>query len=149
MGCIRKNHPRHSHFPAQALMEAALVLPILLLLILAAVEFGRLYYTKIVLTNAAREGASYYATNAVCKTSCTYSACSSGLKAVAVESGASSGVTVVTIEISLPSSCATSGSSGSVTVRKSVPLIFGGFLNAIGLVDSPFLLSSTVTMVVQ
>jgi Flp pilus assembly protein TadG len=149
MGSTLKNHPRHSPFPAQALMEGALILPILLVLILGAVDFGRLYYTKIVLTDAAREGVNYYATNQVCKTSCTYSDCSAGLKAVAIEAGASSGVTVVASEISLPSVCATSGSSSSVTVTKSVTLMFASFLNAIGLVKIPTSLSSTVTMVVQ
>jgi Flp pilus assembly protein TadG len=132
-------------------MEGALILPILLVLILGALDFGRLYYTKIVLTNAAREGVNYYATSQVCKTSCTYSACSTGLKAVAVEAGASSGVAVVASEITLlPANiCATSGSSSSVTVTKSVTLMFGGFLNAVGLINSPLSLSSTVTMVVQ
>jgi Flp pilus assembly protein TadG len=149
MRCTLKHLPRHSHSPAQALMEGALILPILLILILGAMDFGRLYYTKIVITNAAREGASYYATNQVCKTSCTYSACSAGLKAVAVEAGASSGVTVVASEITLPGVCAASGSSSSVTVTKSVTLMFAGFLQAVGLVNSPLSLSSTVTMVVQ
>jgi hypothetical protein len=121
----------------------------LLVLILAAVDFGRLYYTKIVLTNAAREGASYYATNQVCKTSCTYSDCSAGLKAVVVEAGASSGVAVVASEITLPLVCATSGTSSSVKVTKSVTLMFGNFLKIIGLVKIPPSLSSTVTMVVQ
>jgi Flp pilus assembly protein TadG len=144
-----KNHPRHSHSPAQALMEAALILPLLLILILGAVDFGRLYYTKIVLTNAAREGANYFATNQECKTSCTFSNCSAGLKAVVVEAGASSGVTVVASEITLPSVCATPGNSGSVTVTKSVTLMFGGFLNAFGLVKNPTSLSSTISMVVQ
>jgi len=149
MSFPHKNHPRHSHSPAQALMEGALILPLLLILILGAVDFGRLYYTKIVLTNAAREGANYYATNMVCKTSCTFSDCSAGLKAVAIEAGASSGVTVVASEITLPAVCATSGNSGSVTVTKSVTLMFGSFLKTIGLVKIPLSLSSTVTMVVQ
>ena len=44
-------------------MEMALMLPILLVLIIGALEFGRLFYTKIVLTNAAREGAYYITTH--------------------------------------------------------------------------------------
>jgi Flp pilus assembly protein TadG len=47
----------------QALIEFALVLPLLLVLIISAIEIGRLFFTKIVVTNAAREGAYYYATN--------------------------------------------------------------------------------------
>jgi Flp pilus assembly protein TadG len=149
MGCTHKNHPYHSRFPAQALIEAALILPILLLLILGAVDFGRLYYTKIVITNAAREGASYYATSIVCKTSCTYDDCKTGLRAVAVEAGTSSGVTVAANEVTLPLICAASGSSSSVTVTKSVTLMFAGFLKTFRLINSPLSLSSTVTMVVQ
>ena len=40
-----------------AAVEFALVLPILLLLIFGIVDFGRLYFTQITLTDAAREGA--------------------------------------------------------------------------------------------
>jgi Flp pilus assembly protein TadG len=41
----------------QAVLEFALVLPIFLLLILAATDFGRAYLRLHLLTNAAREGA--------------------------------------------------------------------------------------------
>jgi Flp pilus assembly protein TadG len=41
----------------QALVEAALVFPVLLLIMLAVVDFGRAYYTGVALMNAAREGA--------------------------------------------------------------------------------------------
>lgn len=40
-----------------ALVEFALVFPILLLLLMGIVEFGLLFYNKQVLTNASREGA--------------------------------------------------------------------------------------------
>ena len=46
--------PRES---GQALVEFALVLPILVLLLLGIVDFGRAWMTKQVVTNAAREGA--------------------------------------------------------------------------------------------
>lgn len=42
-------------------MEFALLLPIILLLVLGVVDFGRFFYTKMALTNAAREGANYLA----------------------------------------------------------------------------------------
>jgi Flp pilus assembly protein TadG len=47
----------HSRPRAQSLVELALILPILLLLIGAALDLGRLYYSQITVTNAAREGA--------------------------------------------------------------------------------------------
>lgn len=43
----------------QSLVEAAVILPILLLLVAAVVDFGRAFDTYIVLTNAAREGARF------------------------------------------------------------------------------------------
>lgn len=39
-----------------SIVEFAIVLPLLLLLIGGMVDFGRLFYTEVMLTNAAREG---------------------------------------------------------------------------------------------
>ena len=44
----------------QGLVEFALALPLVALLILGVLEFGRAFQTKIVLTNAAREGTHYF-----------------------------------------------------------------------------------------
>jgi PKD repeat protein len=41
----------------QSLVELALVLPVLLLLVLAAVDLGRIFFARIAVANAAREGA--------------------------------------------------------------------------------------------
>lgn len=46
----------------QALVEFAMMLPFMLLLICALVDFGRAYYTWLMVTNAAREGARVGAT---------------------------------------------------------------------------------------
>ena len=43
----------------QGMVEFALVLPILLLLVVGALDFGRAFYIKVGLENAAREGAYY------------------------------------------------------------------------------------------
>jgi Flp pilus assembly protein TadG len=40
-----------------ALLEFAIILPILLLLVFGIIEFGLLFYSKQVITNASREGA--------------------------------------------------------------------------------------------
>ena len=45
----------------QAMVEMALVLPILLLLVGGIIDFGWLFYNKLALNNAAREGARYAA----------------------------------------------------------------------------------------
>ena len=47
----------------QSLVETAVVLPILLLLLAAIIDFGRAFDAYIILTNAAREGARFGATN--------------------------------------------------------------------------------------
>lgn len=43
----------------QSMVEMALVLPILLILVGGIMDFGWLFYNKLALTNAAREGARY------------------------------------------------------------------------------------------
>jgi Flp pilus assembly protein TadG len=43
----------------QAFVEFALILPVLLLILLAAIDFGRVLFSWIEVTNAAREGAAY------------------------------------------------------------------------------------------
>jgi PKD repeat protein len=50
--------PRH-RTRGQALVEFALLLPVFLLLLVVAVDFGRLFFTYIQINNAAREGANY------------------------------------------------------------------------------------------
>ena len=46
-------------FKAQSLVEFGLVLPIMVLLIMGTIDLGRLFYVKIALSSAAREGAYY------------------------------------------------------------------------------------------
>lgn len=41
----------------QAMVELALVLPILLILLMGTVEFGRIFHSYLIITNASREGA--------------------------------------------------------------------------------------------
>ena len=47
----------------QAIVEFAILIPILLLLLVIAIDFGRAFFTFIQLNNAAREGAAYAAGN--------------------------------------------------------------------------------------
>ncbi len=48
----------------QALVEFALVVPVMLVLLLLAVDFGRLFFSYIAINNAAREATFYAATHA-------------------------------------------------------------------------------------
>jgi len=43
----------------QSLAELALTLPILLIILLGVVDFGRVFYDYVTITNASREGARY------------------------------------------------------------------------------------------
>ena len=55
--CMRGRILGHNERNAQAVVEFALVLPLFVLLVFGAVEFGRAYLRQHLLTNAAREGA--------------------------------------------------------------------------------------------
>lgn len=64
-GRARRARFHWSHLPpnhrvqGQALVELTLTLPFLLLLLLATVDVGRLFYVYVGVQNAAREGAAY------------------------------------------------------------------------------------------
>src|SRR3954470_5062787 len=47
----------------QALVELAIVTPVMLMLMLAALDLGRVFYAEITIQNAAREGALEASTN--------------------------------------------------------------------------------------
>ncbi len=52
----------------QSLVEFGLLLPILVLLVLGAIDFGRVYFAYVSVTNGARNGADYAASH--CSLSC-------------------------------------------------------------------------------
>jgi Flp pilus assembly protein TadG len=58
MMALRSSSPG-GNASGQSLVELALALPVLILLLLAAADFGRLFYTWIAVSNAARAGAQY------------------------------------------------------------------------------------------
>jgi len=53
----------HQRTRGQALVELAITLPVLILLVFGAIGLGKVVYSNIVITNAAREGAEYLANN--------------------------------------------------------------------------------------
>jgi Flp pilus assembly protein TadG len=103
----------------QALVEFALILPIFLLLGLAAIDLGRIFYSEITVTNAARAGAveaSYHPTSFS-----SGSACSDSNRIMCAATRESSGslVTVGTgdVAVACSPSCATGASpANNVTV---------------------------------
>ena len=62
---LRPRSTRHARRPSsprsrgQALVEFALIVPVMLLLLVIAIDFGRLFFSYIQISNAAREGAAY------------------------------------------------------------------------------------------
>ena len=58
-----QNRGHRSRSRGQAVVEFALIIPVFMLLLLIAVDFGRLFFTYIQLNNTAREGAAYAALN--------------------------------------------------------------------------------------
>ena len=143
-GCKTKyNQMKYGSPPAQALVEYALVLPLLLLLVLGVMDFGRMFYTKMILTNAAREGANYLAyfpedaDNGYVDTF-----------AAIYDEANSSNVEVINTDVTY-SGCCTRGLPVEVTITKIVDLIFDNILQSFGLLGGPVQLTSTVKMMVQ
>jgi len=70
--CDNASRAPHSGEAGQAIVELALVLPLVVMLIFGALDVGRLFNAQIVITEAAREGARVAAVEcALGTTSCT------------------------------------------------------------------------------
>ena len=100
-------------------MEFALVLPILIILILFIIEFGRLYNIQISLTGAARAGARSMAIHQPTDVGGAVA----NAKAATLLAAPSVPVTAAEVTIS-PTTCA-AGSTVTVTVKHTVDLISG------------------------
>lgn len=128
---------------AQAIIEFSLLLPILLLLVMGAIDLGRLFYVNIVLTNAAREGANYLSFH-------TFDQDDGYVQTLAVVQAEadSSGVQVDPTDVQY-FNCCTQGEKVGVQVSRPVNLVFDGFLQSLGLLDGPVILERIAYMVVQ
>ena len=139
-GKSKNNQQKSKALKGQSLVEFALVLPILLLLILGAMDLGRMFYIKVVLTNAAREGANHLA---------NFKRDDDAGALVAIKNEASSSnVEVVDSEVTI-SSLREPGEPVEVSITKEVDLIFDGILQSLGLIGGPAQLTSAIQMVVQ
>ena len=143
---------KRSYLQGQSLLEMALIIPILLVLIIGALEFGRLFYTKIVITNAAREGAYYLSTHSSDYNSGTGLAPNT---VIAAQTEASdSGVPDVTVSITPKNCCSQGQYSIVITAGTQVPniLILGFLGNGFSMNATDYALypiSSSVEMMVQ
>lgn len=113
----RATRGRHSR--GQALIELALILPVLFLLFLATVDLGRFFYSQITVTNAAREGAMNAAEDPTSYVPGTCDAATSKVVCAAINEARNSFVTVAPADVDLtcPGGCAKSyGKEAIVTV---------------------------------
>ena len=137
---------------AQSLVEFAILLPLVLVLVISAVELGRVFYTQIVITNAAREGAYYLSTHRKDYNLITHAAPSTVSAAQA--EAENSGISEVTVDITQKNCCNLGEYSVEVTVETKVSdLIIIGFVgNTFSIKETKFdeyPLSSSVEMMVQ
>jgi Flp pilus assembly protein TadG len=99
----------------QALVETAIVLPMLVLMLFGILDAGRIFSTWVVVTNASREGARYGAVGRTAPQIRTWTA----------NAGAPVGVTTANVTVTCtPNPCpGPSGSTVSVQVSKGVTMI--------------------------
>ena len=140
----RRNTEKKRTQAGQSMIEMALLLPLMLVLIVMALEFGRLFFTRIVITNAAREAAYYLSLNP--------SDSSNAILAAQIEA-ANSGVPGVSVSITNQSSY---GGEQSVEVTVTTDLRDFHMLNLInntfainGTRHDFFSISSSVEMMLQ
>lgn len=148
-GDVKFDQKKHGSSRGQSLVEMALLLPILLVLVIGAIEFGRLFYTKIVITNAAREGAYYLSTHIN-----DYNGVTAPNTLLAAQNDAkNSGISSITIAVT-PKNPPDEVPSIVVTVNTKVHdlLIISFLSNAFSITSTKyneFPLSSSVEMMVQ
>ena len=127
----------------QSLLELALLMPLILLLVMGALEFGRLIFTQIVITNAAREGA-YYVSRYPLEHA-------NGILAASVEAE-NSGIPEIQVTVHPQNCCEIGQYSMVVTVETQVPnLLFMGLFERVLTAEhnGAFPLSASVEMMVQ
>jgi len=152
LGKIKYYQTQHKWQKGQSLLEMVLILPLLLVLIIGAVEFGRLFYTKIVITNAAREGAYYLATHPSDYDGATGTAPNTVI-AAQLEAN-NSGISDIAVSITPKNCCEIGQYSIIVTVDTEVQdLLILGFLGNVFSITATnydvFPLNSSVEMMVQ
>lgn len=108
----------------QGIVEFAVILPILVLLVVGALELGRAFYLKIVLTGAAREGAYFLSYHPEDKTKCVAGVCYQDSILAAQNEANLSGIVVTPADITFDCPSCTSGNMLTVTVTKNVKIFW-------------------------
>lgn len=98
-----------------AAVEFALLLPVLLMLVLGTIEFGRVYNAQITLTNAARDGVRVMA----------ISNDPTGAKTAAKNAAASISTTIPNSDITLSTQVCSTGAQVTLTISYTLSSITG------------------------
>ena len=126
----------------QAVVELVVILPLLLLLIVGALELGRVFFAKIVITNAAREGVYYLSLNASDQ---------SGAKLAAEAEANNSGITLAAANIgitcTITNGACKSGDPVTVAVSQTLNNLF--LISLFNGSKNSLTISSSAEMVVQ
>lgn len=120
----------------QSLVEMALVLPLLLLLLVGIIDFGRAFNNYIIITNAAREGARYAS---------HFPHYEEGIIDTVQREATDSGVPPESISVTIVGLNAPPGGTIEVTATYEFPTILGSF---VGPSYSILTLRSSTAMVV-
>jgi hypothetical protein len=126
----------------QSLVEFALIVPILLLLIMGTLDLGRLYYIKIALQSAAREGVYYLSYNPGDQSNCDGSVCFQDTIVAVLAEANNLGVSVDPSEI-VVSGGFTHGETAQVSVNQEINLFIFNFITG------PVFLEGKARMLVQ
>jgi hypothetical protein len=111
----------------QDLVEFAIVLPFLFLVLFGVLDLGRLFFSGITITNAARTGARYAARNRNKLVSDVIAAARSEATSTSIDL-ASSPINVTCPDTASSWPCA-GGETVRVTITYDFDLIFGGIIN--------------------
>ena len=110
------------------LIEFALVLPLIILLCLGTIEFGRAYYTYNILSKAVRDGSRFLSAGLVTSTGTVAPTTVTGTKNVVVYGNvAGTGTKILpdllTTQVNIPTPAVVSGAEQYVTVSVSYPYV--------------------------
>ena len=110
------------------LIEFALVLPLIILLCLGTIEFGRAYYTYNILSKAVRDGSRFLSTGLVTSAGTVDPTTVTGTKNVVVYGNvAGTGTKILpdllTTQVNIPAPTVVSGAEQYVTVSVSYPYV--------------------------
>ena len=132
-------------FGGQGLVEFALILPVLLLLVIGALDIGRAFYMKVILENAAREGANYMVYHTADGVANSFALAKTAVQVEAQDSGLSiqsADIDVKCMQGTTENNACPSGTTVIVTVQHQFVMAIGIFFN------NPLILSNDARMLI-